>query len=218
MVGIKLADGGFYPVLDERGKTAKRLVLTTVRDEQTNVQIDLYRGEKGKPLDSGGYIASLVLESIPPSGKGEADIELLLSIDEKGYLAALAKEIASGEYQSLRLNIQDQGFGDLTVPDFSFEEKEDGMISIVPDFGEERANDFASDDFPHERKTAEYGKNRDVLPNFPALAAFVLFGFVIVFALVYLFFSLTRQPPVPFLEAAFPCIPFLRARPQREKK
>jgi len=218
MVGIKLADGGFYPVLDERGKTAKRLVLTTVRDEQTNVQIDLYRGEAGKPIDSGGYIASLVLESIPPSRKGEADIELLLSIDEKGYLAALAKEVASGEYQSLRLNIQDQGFGDLTVPDFSFKEKEAGMISIAPDFGEERTDDIETAGPSYAREMSEYVKSKDVEPNFPALAAFVLFGFIIVCALVYLFFSLTRQPPVPFLEAAIPCIPILCARPQREKK
>ena len=63
-IGIKIADGSYYPVLEERFTGTKRLTLTTVKDGQDRVQIDLYRGE-GNTLDHAQYVGSLVIESIP---------------------------------------------------------------------------------------------------------------------------------------------------------
>ena len=48
-IGIKIADGSYYPVLAEGFTGTKRLTLTTVKDDQDRVQIDLYRGEGQHP-------------------------------------------------------------------------------------------------------------------------------------------------------------------------
>ena len=42
-IGIKLADGSFYPILEEGNPDTKSLELTTVLDNQTTVQVDLYK-------------------------------------------------------------------------------------------------------------------------------------------------------------------------------
>ena len=46
-IGIKLADGTFYPILEEGVPAKKRMELTTVKDNQETVQVDLYRSENG---------------------------------------------------------------------------------------------------------------------------------------------------------------------------
>ena len=51
-IGIKLADGTFYPVLEEGTPKKRMLDLTTAKDNQTKVQIDLYRSENGTMEDA----------------------------------------------------------------------------------------------------------------------------------------------------------------------
>ncbi len=77
MIGIRLANNTFFPVLDEDkqgradGRTArKRLILTTVKNDQETVQIDLYRGES-KEIDKDTYLASLTVENIRISQSAE---------------------------------------------------------------------------------------------------------------------------------------------------
>ena len=58
-IGIKLADGSFYPVLEGDSVQKKRLVLTTVRDNQRSMQINLFRdSEPDKELQ---YVDSLII-------------------------------------------------------------------------------------------------------------------------------------------------------------
>ena len=45
MIGIKLADGSFYPIMEEGKPCRKNLGLTTVKDNQTRVLVDLYRSK-----------------------------------------------------------------------------------------------------------------------------------------------------------------------------
>ena len=42
-IGIKLADGSFYPVLEDNSNQEKTLDLTTANNNQTTVMVDLYR-------------------------------------------------------------------------------------------------------------------------------------------------------------------------------
>ena len=42
-IGIKLADGSFYPVLEDNTPSEKKLELTTAHNNQTKVMVDLYR-------------------------------------------------------------------------------------------------------------------------------------------------------------------------------
>ncbi|MFP4430201.1 MAG: Hsp70 family protein [Spirochaetaceae bacterium] len=120
-IGIKIADGSFVPVFDREFRGKRRLVLTTVRDNQESVQIDLYQGT-GEGLEGPEYIGSLVVENITPAPKGSPEVNLLVGIDDAGNLNATATDSSSGEYQSLSVSLAslDAGKGDL--PDFALEE------------------------------------------------------------------------------------------------
>ncbi len=138
-IGIKLANGQFYPVLEDGVPARKRLIVTTVKDDQPSVQIDLYRGE-GTVAETASYIGSLVIENIPPRPKGEPDIRLDLALDDAGELTAAAREEASGESQSLRVSLQALSEEEkYEIPDFEFEEetREAASTDELPDFGEE---------------------------------------------------------------------------------
>ncbi len=134
-IGIKLANGQFYPILEDGKPARKRLVVTTVKDDQPSVQIDMYRGS-GETAASAAYIGSLVIENIPPRPKGEPDIRLELSLDEGGELLASAREEASGESQSLRVSLQALSEEEkYEIPDFEFEEesREAAATDTLPD-------------------------------------------------------------------------------------
>jgi molecular chaperone DnaK (HSP70) len=225
MVGIKLADGGFYPVLEEGEKISKRLVLMTVRDEQTNVQIDLYRGAPESKVSSSEYIASLVLENIPPAAQGQTDIELFLSLDDKSNLSALAREISTGEYQSLRINIESLESGDFDMPEFDsgnddaapelFTEEpatdsfEGGTARFLDEVRVPPSFDETESTPPHEESGEE--ERPAVTPHPVTLSAFVLFGLLILAVLLYLFFQLVKGSLNPPLETGM--MPLLFALP-----
>jgi nucleoid-associated protein YgaU len=123
-IGIKIADGSYYPVLSEGFTGTKRLTLTTVKDGQDRVQIDLYRGE-GHILDNAQYIGSLIIENIPPASQGEPEIELILGLGADGELTAEASDRSTGESQTFSIGMrtleQDETY---EVPDFAVEPRE----------------------------------------------------------------------------------------------
>jgi len=95
-IGIKIANGNFYPILvDENTAVKKRLVLTTVHDEQASVQIDLYRSISESMLDA-EYIGSLLVEDIKPRPRGEPSIEMVISYGEDGIITAEASDLDAG--------------------------------------------------------------------------------------------------------------------------
>ncbi|MBP7095064.1 MAG: Hsp70 family protein [Spirochaetia bacterium] len=128
-IGIKLADGEFYPILPENRPARKRLIVTTVKDDQASVQIDLYRGEAAR-VTGDDYIGSLLITSIEPRPAGEPDIRLDVSLDAAGELAATATDESSGVSRSLRVSLAslppEEHF---EVPDFEFEELAESPLS-----------------------------------------------------------------------------------------
>ncbi len=126
-IGLKLANGEFYPVLEEATAARKRLVVTTVQDGQRSVQIDIYRGA-GSTVAGAEYVGSLVIDNIPFSPKGEPDIRLDLEVDAEGRLKAYAEELSSGEHQSIELSLealnQEGSYG---IPDFALGESTDSL-------------------------------------------------------------------------------------------
>jgi hypothetical protein len=113
-IGIKIANGKFYPILDENSTVKKRLVLTTVHDGQESVQIDLYRSVL-QSMDDAQYMGKLVVENIKPRPKGEPSIEMIISSDEEGHIVADACDLDAGagsEHQILRVSHKiDDSFG-----------------------------------------------------------------------------------------------------------
>ena len=116
-IGIKLADGSFYQVLSANLRKRK-IELTTVRDNQETVQIDLFR--KNEELE---YIGSLIIEDIARKKAGEATIDLNLEVDDDENLKAEALDSESGAKQALKVSLAtldpNIAFTDLNMNDFS---------------------------------------------------------------------------------------------------
>ena len=113
-IGIKLADGTFFPIMDDDFSASETLELTTVRDNQRSVQINLFKKEDdaSDPL----YIGSLIVEDIQEKAAGDPTIELQLALDEDKNLSAEAVDKDSGSRQALKVSLEtfaDQAFDDL---------------------------------------------------------------------------------------------------------
>ena len=125
IIGIKIANGDFYPIIEEEFPVEKRLVLTTVHDRQKSVQIDLFRSEFKTMMDA-QYIGSLVIENIKPRPRGEPSIEMLISIDSKGNIHAdayIPSDLDNGEHHILNVSLKtmDSQGENINFPDFDIE-------------------------------------------------------------------------------------------------
>nr|MQY76615.1 Hsp70 family protein [Spirochaeta sp.] len=135
-IGIKVADGTIFPVIEEGFSGQKKLILTTVRDNQTAVQIDLYKGG-GEKAEQGNYVATLVIENIPASPKGNPEVEVVLGVDDSGNLNARASDIITGEQQSLSVSLESlSSQGSYDSPEFALDEE------LPESQGSESVNDF----------------------------------------------------------------------------
>ncbi|MCL2765098.1 MAG: LysM peptidoglycan-binding domain-containing protein [Treponema sp.] len=128
-IGIKIANGDFYPIMEENSSIKKRLILTTVHDDQPSVQIDLYRSQQGTMPDA-QYIGSLVVENIKAKPKGEPSIEMVISSDNNGDIVADAIDLdtgANGEHYVLTVSLRslDETSRDMEIPDFELETNEE---------------------------------------------------------------------------------------------
>ena len=125
-IGIKLANGNFFPIMKGDTTAKKRLVLTTVHDSQESVQIDLFKSVS-KSMLGAQYIGSLLVEDISPRPKGEASIEMIISASEDGTITADACDLDAGpggEHHTLNVSLkkEDTGKND-GFPDFDLESK-----------------------------------------------------------------------------------------------
>jgi len=142
-IGIKVANGEFYPIIEENSQVKKRLVLTTVHNNQQSVQIDLYRSSAGTMADA-FYVGSLVMENIKKRSKGEPSIELVVASDSDGNVTADAVDLdASGERQTLNVSLKSMDDGNLgaDIPDFEFDNNEkvpNGLYEKQEESGEEK--------------------------------------------------------------------------------
>lgn len=147
VIAVQIADGTFVPVLSTSGKKRRRLVLTTVRDDQTNVKIELFRGSDESMSDP-EYVGSLVIDNVEPAEKGSADISVLLGVDENGNLNATATDTTSGEYQSLSVGLEELDEGGYDVPDFQLSDEEltlDELSMEEEEIGGEDEADLSAD-------------------------------------------------------------------------
>lgn len=146
-IGIKLADGSFFPIMDEKASASETLELTTVRDDQRSVQINLFKKEDDTDP---AYIGSLIVEDIQTNAAGDPTIELRLSLDENKNLSAEAVDKDSGAHQTLRTSLEsfaDQSFSDFDL-DFDLNEDPSGedISSSAPteDVAADGSHDFST--------------------------------------------------------------------------
>jgi LysM repeat protein len=127
-IGIKIANGEFYSIMEENSTVKKRLILTTVHDSQRSVQIDLYKSFT-KSMADALYIGSLVIENIRPKPKGEPSIEMIIASTVEGEITADAVDLdtsANAEHHHLSVSLTslDEDNRDYEIPDFELDQHE----------------------------------------------------------------------------------------------
>lgn len=94
-IGIKLADGSFFPVLQEGQPGQKQLELTTAHNNQTRVMVDLYRSSEAS-MDDAEYVDTLQIDNINEHPRGDATITFNVAIDENNELSANIVDAETG--------------------------------------------------------------------------------------------------------------------------
>ena len=118
-IGIKLADGSFYPILEEGSPQSKIIELTTVRDDQTTVQLDLYRSSSDN-MEDAEYVDTLLVENLLPRPKETPTLNLKIEIDSENVLSASIEDCESGESSTTKVSLVNLESSERTiVPDFS---------------------------------------------------------------------------------------------------
>jgi nucleoid-associated protein YgaU len=192
-IGIKLADGSFYPVLSEGDQIRKKLVLTTVRDNQETVQIDLYRGE-GEVAEETGYIGTLMIENIQPAAMKEPEVEVVLGVDEQGNLEATASDALTGESQSLSVSLQSLSQGPAAPPEFELEREGGGKDEFEESLLTGETYPISAAD---RRKEHLHKKRRNPL----LLIGFVVLSLILIAAIAFVVFKAVGGTPIPPLFA-----------------
>jgi hypothetical protein len=151
-IGIKIANGEFYSIIEENSSVKKRLILTTVHDKQRSVQIDLYRSFTRTMADA-QYMGSLVVENIKPKPKGEPSIELIISSQKNGDITADAIDLdtsAGGEHQVLNVSLKslDEDNREYEIPDFELEQNEEPPSALYEDGAPSGDRDEEKKKFP----------------------------------------------------------------------
>ena len=103
-IGIKLADGSFYPILEEGTPRQTTLDLTTVNDNQTTVQVDLYRSETGSMKDA-EYVDTMQIDNLVKHPNGEPDLSLTINLDENNKLSAEINDPESGAHSNITVTL-----------------------------------------------------------------------------------------------------------------
>ena len=97
--------GGVATALIPRNTTipAKRKeVFTTAADNQTEVEIVVFQGERPMARDN-KLLGTFKLMGIPPAPRGVPQIEVTFDIDANGILHVSAKDLATGKEQSITI-------------------------------------------------------------------------------------------------------------------
>ncbi len=155
-IGIKTADGGFFRVCKEETTAKKRVRLVPAREDQTSVQIDLFRGDTER-VNGAEYIGSLLLEEVSPDADGESKLDLILELDAEKNLHATVNDVGSGSYQSFSVNLDalDEA-GGYDIPDFSLDDDQIDDVTVesihddLDDFSAVDTNSEASEEFERE--------------------------------------------------------------------
>ena len=121
-VGIKLADGSFYPIMEEGTAQKKTLELTTAHNNQTCVMVDLYRS-KTCSMDDAEYIDTLKIENLKEHPNGEPSISFDVDLNEDGELSYAIADPETGTSSNSEITLVSRTVEErLQADDYSIEE------------------------------------------------------------------------------------------------
>ena len=150
-IGIKLADGTFYPVLEEGEPKKRMLDLTTAKDNQTKVQIDLYRSENGT-MEDAEYVDTLEVTKLNPHPNGEPELHLSVGLDENNNLTAEVVDPETGKKSETEVHLVSR-----TEAERAESTESDVTSAIVSEENVAETHDeatFSPDDLPDMGTTA----------------------------------------------------------------
>ena len=173
-IGIKLADGSFYPILEEGEAKTRQLDLTTVKDGQTKVQIDLYRSESGT-MEDAEYVDTLEVSNLVSHPNGEVSLHLSVGLNENNELDANVIDEETGKQSSINVSLISRTLAERNEPsNFELTEQDDsdsntvaaaiaggvaGAIAATALNGTEEEStsleDFSFDDFEEQQPSSE---------------------------------------------------------------
>ena len=124
-IGIKLADGSFYPVLEDNKPSEKQLELTTAHNNQTKVMVDLYRSATCS-MDDAEYVDSLQIENLTARPNGETDIKFSISLDEDNQLQAKIVDPETGNESNTTITLVSRTLEErLVTDDYAINDSDD---------------------------------------------------------------------------------------------
>lgn len=153
-IGIKLADGTFYPLLEEGNPEKKTIDLTTVMDNQTKVQVDVYRTETGT-LEGAEYVDTLEITNLNPHQNGEPTLCLAIDVDKNNGLSAEIRDLETGKKSEIQVTLASRTHSEANQPE-KIPQEEEAPVTIsdsdlanagLADFVAEQAKKTNDDDF-----------------------------------------------------------------------
>lgn len=196
-IGIKLADGTFFPILDEDALSEQSLELTTVRDDQESVQINLFKQVDGTEPE---YIGSLIVEDVSTGSAGDPTINLKIKLDEEKNLSAEAVDEGSGSHQSLKVSLKNLDEASLDGIDFDFTSFDDltGFESNDDDYLIKESDDLSFDEPLESGADSQlYGNDEEKSEKKKKMPLWLIILIIIlcITALVFAILLLTKKMP-----------------------
>ncbi|MCB1112966.1 MAG: molecular chaperone DnaK [Chlamydiales bacterium] len=105
-LGIETLGGVMTPLVERNTTipTQKKQIFSTAADNQPAVTIRVLQGERQMANDN-KEIGRFDLTDIPPSPRGQPQIEVAFDIDADGILHVSAKDLATGKEQKIRIEV-----------------------------------------------------------------------------------------------------------------
>ncbi len=171
-IGIKLADGSFYPIMEEGSVESKTLELTTANNDQTCVMVDLYSSETGT-IEGAEYIDTLKIENLNAHPNGEANISFSISLDQNGELATNLVDTETGveteSVSSLSHIVRDSASlatpDDFTISDSNIPLDRAKFPTVENAFNKDLAEEFDTDNLMPEINDASLPDELSISKN-----------------------------------------------------
>ncbi|MGB9608160.1 MAG: molecular chaperone DnaK, partial [bacterium] len=103
-LGVETLGGVFTPIIERNTAIPVRRseIFTTAADGQTTVEIHILQGERPLAKDNRS-LGRFHLTGIPPAPRGVPQIEVTFDVDANGILNVTAKDLATGNQQSITI-------------------------------------------------------------------------------------------------------------------